>query len=252
MRKLLFVSLILLAFFIPGNAFSQGATGSATPSTPVELKKLSDHFWVHVTYKMMDKHRIPSNGLVVETNSGLVLIDTPWDDDQTEELLKQTRTQFKRDVVLAIITHAHQDRIGGIATLLKHGIEVKSMARVCEFAKKAGYPSPTPALATPHDRVTIGDITMEVFFPGEAHTADNITVWFPDQQLLFSGCLAKALNYETLGFIDEANLEQWPTAIKNLLARYPNIKTVIPGHGDPGDVSLLHHTLDLLEQFRKK
>ena len=40
--------------------------------------------------------------------------------------------------------------------------------------------------------------------------------------------------------------------IKKVLATFPKSQVVIPGHGDPGDLNLVHHTLDLLKKKKEK
>jgi metallo-beta-lactamase class B len=57
------------------------------------------------------------------------------------------------------------------------------------LAKRQGYQVPIARL-DPHTTVfEVGGVSMEVFFPGEGHTADNMTVWFPGERVLFAGFL---------------------------------------------------------------
>jgi metallo-beta-lactamase class B len=87
-------------------------------------------------------NKIPANGLIVQTSAGLILIDTPWDDSLTIELLDSAKKRFNQDVVFAIVTHAHVDRIGGIHTLHKKGIKVVSIALTCQKANELGFEVP--------------------------------------------------------------------------------------------------------------
>lgn len=230
----------------------KGVKDAGKKTFPVLLKKISDKFYVHITFKQFGRYKIDSNGLIAVTDKGLVLIDTPWDNNQTERLLAKAEKQLGKKVVLAIITHAHQDRIGGIDTLIKKKIKVISTPKVCDFAKKAGYASPTPSCDPTPYTIKIGSTKIEVFYPGEAHTADNITVYFPAEKLLAAGCLAKTVKQNNLGNTTEANLKEWPNTIKNLLTRYPKVKTVLPGHGKWGNIAILHHTLKLLQDHNSK
>jgi glyoxylase-like metal-dependent hydrolase (beta-lactamase superfamily II) len=78
------------------------------------------------------------------------------------------------------------------------------------------------------------------------HAPDNIVVWFPDQRILFGGCLIKSASADGLGFTGDADLATWPEAVRRVAARYhPTL--VVPGHGPLalGDAPL-RHTLDLL------
>ncbi|HYE12494.1 MAG TPA: subclass B1 metallo-beta-lactamase [Patescibacteria group bacterium] len=216
-------------------------------SNYVELNRVKDNIWVHTTYTDYKGNRTPSNGLVIETSDGLVLIDTPWNNEQTKELIKLTKGKFSKDFSLAIITHAHVDRIGGINTLLENKIDVRSTSLTAESAVKYGFKEPDPSLDSNPD-IKIGNVAFEVFYPGEGHSEDNIVVWLPKEKVLFGGCIVKNLNSEGLGSTTDANIEQWPISLNKLLEKYSDADVVIPGHGKWGSVELIKHTLELLKQ----
>lgn len=234
-NQLILTALITVIFSI--------TTFSESPK-PVELAKINGQIWVHTSYQIYNGIPTPSNGLVIITKKGLVMVDTCWDNEQTKELLKIAQKKFQQKFVLAIITHAHADRIGGIDALLKEKIEVTSTRLTAQKAKEAGYQQPLPKLdAMPN--MEIGNVRIETYYPGEGHTQDNITVWFPDSKVLFAGCFVKSMNSKNLGSITDANLKEWPNSLKNLLKKYSGIHVVIPGHGSSGDMGLIHHTLEL-------
>lgn len=216
-------------------------------SNYIELSKINDNVWVHTSYKDYNGSRTPSNGMVVITSQGLVLVDTPWNNEQTKELLKLTKEKFKQDVKLAIITHAHEDRIGGIDTLLENNIDVRSTKLTAQLAAKAGYKEPSPALDE-NPSIEIGDASIEVFYPGEGHSSDNITVWLPQYRVLFGGCIIKSLESQDIGSSADANLTQWPESVRKVQEEYPNAQIVIPGHGKWGSNKLINNTLELLEK----
>ncbi|MBW3567773.1 MAG: signal recognition particle receptor subunit alpha, partial [Proteobacteria bacterium] len=94
--------------------------------------------------------------------------------------------------------------------------------------------------------VTSGEQVVELYFPGAAHTADNIIAWFPGAKVLFGGCMVKSQHSGSLGFVGDADKRAWPQSLQNALARYPEAEQVVPGHGLPGDTDLVTHTLELL------
>ena len=217
----------------------------------VELTKIDDSVWVHTTYKLFGKNSIPSNGLVIQTSKGIILIDTPWDDTLTISLLDSIHHRFNQSVLFSIITHAHQDRIGGIGALHKNSITTVSLQMTRDKAKKSGYEIPDRIL--PMDTVlTFGDQQLEFFYPGAGHTADNSIVWLPKKKILFGGCLIKSESFSDLGNISDANLTQWPASIQVLMIKYPSVHVVVPGHGTWGTKNLLNHTLDLLEKVKER
>lgn len=228
---------------IDENFFKSGSDDS----NYIELTKVNDNIWVHTTYSIFNGSRTASNGIVAVSSKGLILIDTPWNNGQTKELLKLTKTVFKKDIALALITHAHADRIGGIDVLLESNIDVRSTSLTSKEAEKNGFKKPQPKLES-NSKITLENINMEVFYPGEGHSVDNITVWFPQFKVLFGGCLIKSLESTDLGSTTDANIQQWPISVKNVLEKYPNAEIVIPGHGKWGSLDLIKHTLDLFDK----
>jgi metallo-beta-lactamase class B len=210
----------------------------------VELSMIQDNVWVHTSYENFNGNRTPSNGMLVISSEGIVLIDTPWNNGQMRELLKLTQEVFKKEITTAIITHAHADRIGGIDTLIDSGIDVLSTSQTAQEAEKNGYAKPQPKLDS-GQIIVVGHEKFEIYYPGEGHSVDNITVWLPDDKVLFGGCLIKSLESKDLGSTTDANIEQWPGSIEKVLKKYSNAEVVIPGHGKWGDIGLVHHTLEL-------
>lgn len=218
----------------------------------IVLTKLQNNVWAHTSSNEFDGVKHDHNGLVVVTSKGLVLIDTAWDtvDSQqnTKELLQLIEKQFKKKVVKAIVTHAHDDSIGGIQELLNRGIDVHSTQLTAELAQQYGYPSPQPTLDA-NPVLKVGDTVIETFYPGEGHSKDNTTVWLPKEKILFGGCFIKALGATDLGNLADANVDQWDDSVQKVIDKYPAAKTVIPGHGQWGDKQLLYHTIDLVKQY---
>lgn len=224
----------------------QVLTSGSEDSSYVELNRVKANIWVHTTYTNYNGYRTPSNGLVIETSDGLVMIDTPWNNAQTKELIKLTKDKFNKDFSLAIITHAHEDRMGGIDTLLENEIDARSTMLTAELAEGSNFKRPTTSLDS-NPNFKIGDVAIETFYPGEGHSADNIVVWLPNEKVLFGGCIIKDLNSEGLGSTTDANVEQWPISLNKLLEKYSDADVVIPGHGKWGDIELIKHTLELLK-----
>ena len=52
-------------------------------SGALTYKQQGPGLWIYLSFA----RGIPSNGLVLETKAGVVIIDTPWNDANTDELL---------------------------------------------------------------------------------------------------------------------------------------------------------------------
>lgn len=214
----------------------------------VKLSKINDEVWVHTTYTNIDGYSVPANGLLINSSKGLYLIDATWNDQLAEELLRLIEQNFHKRVKKAIITHHKIDRVGGIQALLNAKIPVESTSFVAKMSKDAGYSQIKPTLDR-YPVFKVGKTIIETYYPGEAHTKDNIVVWLPQYKILF-GDMIFALEQDNVGIIDEANMNAWPYTMQNLINKYPDAKVVIPGHKKWGDFSLLPHTIENLKNYR--
>ena len=178
-------------------------------ATYVELVQIGRRTWVHKSYETINGYRTDSNGMVVDYPNGIILVDTCWNDTQTQSLLNRIDIQFNKPILLAIITHAHDDRIGGIRTLLRKKIKVVSTPLTKQKAMSAGYPAPQAELDTSVTKLVYDEYTVETYYPGPGHTEDNITVWIPSDRILFGGCLIKSMQAKNLGNIADANVAEW-------------------------------------------
>lgn len=215
-------------------------SGSAAPAPPpaseealapgVRVRSLQGGFWLHVTARASDG--VESNGLFAPLpGGGVLLVDTAWDDAQTETLLDfaARRLGGVRD---AVVTHAHDDRTGGVGALRRRGVRPLGLDLTAEKARAEGSPVPDAALRA-RERVLVDPRGFEVFYPGPGHTLDNVVVAFPGARILAGGCLVKSAASGE-GYMGEAYPPEWPAAIAALRERYAGYSLVVPGHGASG------------------
>lgn len=219
----------------------------------VEFRQLQPGVWLHSSYKNMPRFgRVLSNGLLIEQGDHFVLVDTAWDDAQTRGILDWANAQG-RPVSAAIVTHSHEDKMGGIAALKADGIESFANARTNALAREAGrLPADVSLTFTASgnlDRKSrrlakpLGNLI--VFYPGAGHTDDNIVVATRGGHLLFGGCLIRPADATDLGNTADANVPNWANAVRRVAARFPDASVVIPSHGGPSDASILARTVRL-------
>lgn len=238
MQKHLLIIPILLVWI---SAFAQ------QPNHQIDFRPLTESVWIHTSYKQFQTMTIPANGLSIRTEEGWVLVDIPWDDNQTKQLLAKIKEEYQEEVTLAIVTHAHDDRMGGIQVLLDLGIKVIGIDKSTQITEEQGLPMIEPALS--YDAtLEVGGMELICYYPGAGHAPDNIVVYLPKQQVLHAGCFSKSAQAQDLGNIADADLESWPIAIEKVQGRFPKAKLLVPGHGKEGDQTLLEHTAALLQQ----
>lgn len=222
-----------------------------TQAQGLEIKELTRDHYVFTTWKSYNGTPFPSNGLYVVTDSGVVLIDTPWDTSQTFPLLDSIQRKHGKKVIFCIATHYHDDRTGGFDQLKSIGIPTFTSYKTWLFSREEKAPLASGIFY--HDTVfQAGNTRVETFYPGEGHTADNIVVWFPQSKVLYGGCFIKSTEAGGLGNIADANVEAWPESIRRMLKKYPEPRFVIPGHQGWDNRKSPEHTLKLLDQAIKK
>jgi metallo-beta-lactamase class B VIM len=226
------------------------ACARAADVTPdLQVRELRPGVWMHTSWQVLDTgQRFPSNGLIVRDGDHLFLVDTAWGEQPTEQLLKWIDGTLRLPVRAAIATHFHGDRLGGAAPLQRRGIAVY------------GHPL-TPALAAtiklpaPQVLAGLGQVggvdrlgPLEIFYPGPAHTRDNVVVWLPESRILAGGCAVRAGDATSLGNVADADVGAYASSMRRVLERYPKAEVVVPGHGDPGGVALLRNTIKVAEK----
>jgi len=211
----------------------------------VAVEPFDKKLFVH---RSTDAKAIPSNGLVAVTERGLLLVDTAWTESQTEAVLAWGDRELRRPWIGAVITHDHEDRDGGLAALERRHIPVAAVDLTVAKLTKRGVRGVTTLFAARDGSFTDAR-GFEAFYPGPGHASDNIVLHFPG--LVYAGCLVKSMRAADLGFTGDADIAAWPTAVRNVRARYTDL-AIVPGHG-PLDLSgeVYQHTLDLLAAVKK-
>lgn len=210
------------------------------------VRPLAPGVLLHVSWKTLPAWgRISSNGLVVLGASEALLVDTAWGDEPTEALLDYVEREHHRRVTHLVVTHAHDDRVGGIRAALARGVVVHELALTAERAAAQGYPPPTETFER-ELALDVDGIHAEVFFPGAAHAPDNVVVWLPASRILVGGCMIREASATSIGNLADASLDAWSESVRAVETRFPTPGIVVPGHGAPGDASLLAHTLELV------
>lgn len=243
MRKLVCICLSLLIGY--------ASMAQPSPKPKLFVTPIAKRVYVHTTYGMYQGEPVPSNGLIINTGDGVVLIDTGWDTkddtDNTQQLLRWVADSLRQPVRLCVVTHSHDDKVGGISALRKAGVRVISTPLTAQKTVQAGHESPEGIL--PSDTTfTIGQVPIRTYFPGAGHTSDNIVVWLSNQQILHGGCFVKSVSAFGLGYIGEANLSEWSNSVHRVMNQFGTAKLVIPGHEEWTDTKSLEHTLQLLSK----
>jgi metallo-beta-lactamase class B len=213
---------------------------------PVEFIEINKNVTIHRSYEIVGNYRTPSNGLIIQTDKSVVLIDTAWNDEETQEVLIYIKQKIRKPIVACIITHFHQDRCGGVGVIYENSIPLymteQTNGLLNKLQQKYEYIKLTGEV------LRFDQVSLNVKYFGPAHSPDNIVVYDECDKLLFGGCLIKSIDSRSIGNKSDANIKNWPIVLGEIKNEYSKCKIVIPGHGNHGGMELLDHTLKLLRE----
>ncbi|HLP52275.1 MAG TPA: BlaB/IND/MUS family subclass B1 metallo-beta-lactamase [Chitinophagales bacterium] len=216
---------------------------------PLTIKPLTGNFYVYTTYHLYKGVPVSANGMYLAAGEGVLMFDTPWDTTQFQPLLDSIWTRHHKKVIACIATHSHEDRTGGFDYYNSKGIQTYATAQTDSICKQRG--EKRAQYLIPYDSgFGIGDYSCDIYYPGPGHAPDNIVLWFPSERILYGGCFIKSTDATDLGYTGDADLKEWPLAIKRVQEKFGKPNYVIPGHGNWRNKKSPEHTLRLLRKHR--
>lgn len=264
----MFKSIFVAVLFAANALWAASAPEQVKLKHNMQIKKIMDN-----VFMVTDEDYYSSNVLVVKMNDGtVVLASSPFENLGTEELIKWVKNNLTPKKIVAINTHVHLDGTGGNEVYKKNGVEVwssdltkqlqltKAKTLIEDAAK--GFKNKELRQRILNSHVVVADNVfpsetgksfnfsgekVEVYFPGPAHSPDNVVVYFEKQKILFGGCMIKP---EELGYLGDADVKSWPSSARNL-KRF-DIKTVVRGHGSWDSSEMIDKTIEVAEKAANK
>jgi metallo-beta-lactamase class B len=180
------------------------------------------------------------NGMIFYENGEAVVVDTPTSDSASYELINWLRKELHCNVKAVVVSHFHEDCLGGLAAFHAEGIPSYAKELCIQLAQEDGAVQPQIAFDTLLS-LKLAEKTLINYYPGPGHTKDNIVSYVPSDKVLFGGCLIKAIG-AGYGNLSDADTSSWSSSVLAIKKRFPDIKYVIPGHGASGNTELLDYT----------
>lgn len=215
-------------------------------SNDLVITQISENSFVHTSFlQTNDFGNVPCNGLIVRDNNEVIIFDTPTSDNSSKELIKWINETLHCKINAIIPTHFHDDCLGGLKAFEEDHIPSYANVKTIELAKENNLVIPNNGFT---DTLTlkVGDKIVTVKFFGEGHTKDNVVGYYPSENLMFGGCLIKELDAGK-GYLGDANIIDWSSTVERVKQEYPDVKIVVPGHGEYGDKKLLDYTINLFK-----
>ena len=245
------ITQIIMCLLFSLSIFSQDQSEKIKVTDDLEILKLSDNAYIHVSYSVLPKYgRISANGLIYINQGKGFLFDTPWSGSITKDLVKWIRNTLKVKLNGFVPNHWHADCMGGLEYIHSLGIKSYSSEFTREIAKSKNLPIPKQGFKDSLI-LKIGNKEIICKYYGPAHSIDNVVIWIPSEKILFPGCMARPMVAKDLGNTADGNVPEWGNTIKKILKDYSSAEIVIPGHGSAGGIDLLNHTIDIWNSVNK-
>lgn len=257
-RRLVVLLAPLLVVCLGAAAAYLGTVPRTEPNQVVELAP-----GVYFRHGDLDGRGHCNNGFVIFREFVLV-IDGNFPGG-AEACLADIRKVTDKPVRFVFNTHHHGDHAYGNPVWVKAGVVpiahenvAREMARVepgrwrdamsREDVKATGLDAPVPPRVTFPDRLVIDDGSqrVELLHFGHAHTRGDGFAYLPGHKILFTGDAVVNGPYNYMG---DGNTESWVEVVDAL--RRLAVDIVAPGHGPPGDRTVLDDQRSFIASLRE-
>lgn len=241
-------ALLLLAVTLLSCSTRNPENGSTYKSETLKIQSLSKNVWMHTSYfTTNDFGKVDCNGMVYINGDEAIIFDTPTTDEASAELINWLQKEQGKTVKALVVTHFHNDCLGGLQSFHVSGIKSYASNKTIALAGD-NHVAVLPEMSF-DDEITfqIGNEQVHARFYGAGHTADNIVGYIPSEKALFGGCLIKAINAGK-GFLGDADTTAWSGTVEAIKNDLPDLKLIIPGHGNHGGTQLLDYTIALFRE----
>jgi metallo-beta-lactamase class B len=235
---------------------------SSTP--PANQPKLTLSHLVGPIYVVEDNFYVKENSVVYIGERGVTVIGATWTPETARILHGEIGKVTNLPVTEVILTDHHLDRVGGNAYWVSIGASLVSTQQTADLMRtrwdslirttREVYKSFPAIPAVYPTEVHAGDFEVQggrvrALYLGPSHTDDGIFVYFPEDRVLYAGCIIK----EQLGNLDDANVAEYPKTLRRLQALGLEIDTIIAGHWNPvHGPGLIQTYLKLIEEHSSK
>jgi glyoxylase-like metal-dependent hydrolase (beta-lactamase superfamily II) len=233
---------------------------------PVGLtEEVADHVFVMPDQRV---EFVPNAGIVVGERAVLV-IDTALGPRNGQRILEEARRLGGERKMLLTTTHFHPEHAFGSqvftdATYICNAGQTEEMAAkgpeyiemfsgfgpgLAELLAEVTLVTPDVSFSGARADLDLGDLIAELHVIGPAHTLGDQVVFLPESGVLFAGDLVED-RFLPIFPDPDANGLLWLAALDRLEALGPRV--VVGGHGQVGDVGLIHALRSYLVAVRDR
>ena len=187
-----------------------------------------------------------SNAGFVVTNEGVVLFDALGTPSLAWTLLQKIREITDKPITHMIVSHYHADHIYGLQVFKEAGAKIiapvgaytyldsETAANLLEdrmmslepWVNEQTHLVPPDQIIDKATGFSLGGLTFELNYLGSAHSDGDLTLFVPEEGVLFSGDI---IFEGRVPFVGDADTKVWLSKLKDL--ETDGLKVLVPGHG---------------------
>ncbi len=247
LKRILIIALISLGLVLLIDTCVDRSINDPAPYLrALEIVKLSNEDYMHISYKEDGKGGYyPCNGYIFIDNNEALIFDTPITDSLSYQLIDYVNTILKAEIKGVVVNQANAGSPEGMMAFTNRNIDSYASYKTAKLLAKDSVYITYPF--KDKQEISVGNVTVENRFLGEAFAIDNIVSYIPSTKTVIGGCMIKSLR-ATRGNIKNANLNTWAVTVAAVKEVYPEAEIVIPGHGAYGDTALLDYTISMFSK----
>lgn len=206
----------------------------------------------------------PNSGVIIGDDS-VMIVEAQATPRLANKVIEKVREVTDKPITHVVLTHYHAVRVLGASAFGAEQIIMSDKARgmVVErgqedwdsefqrfprlFEGHENIPGLTWPTTTFTDRMTVylGQRRVDLMHLGRAHTAGDIVVHVPDENVMFTGDIVE---YHSACYCGDGHFADWPDTLEAIRAFNP--RAIAPGRGDAlVGAEMVNKAIDLTKDF---
>jgi cyclase len=202
-------------------------------------------------YAYISDNDASANSTFMVGDAGILVVDTGLNATEGSKLLRAIRQVSALPVKYIVNTHYHPDHQGGNTVVGPSAVVIttdftreRTLALQKDPGMKAFHFEPADLTFQQQVILHVEPYSVQIYFPGKAHTSGDALVYFPQQRAISMGDLF--LNRSSPA-MDDGSVESWIHALDHVL-ELP-LDNVVPGHFELATKSELKRFRDYLNDL---
>lgn len=198
------------------------------------------------------EHEEAANNVIIIGKKGVILVDTSLFPEKAKSIAKFVKELTSKPISMVLNTHYHPDHTFG-NVVFDCPIVAHSLTREKMEQFDRSYFS---ILGIDYFTLKFPDVLFDDMFEyedgiklqfihGPGHTPDSSFVYLPEENTMIAG--DTVINTIHPEIVEDSQLTLWLKTLEKI----PQVKHVIPGHGESGDYRSVERMREYIEKIRR-